>query len=589
MSSNKWSCGVCTFENHKSVGQCRVCQTGERPVAYDLAMAAAQQASTSPTENQPTTDAAAANADAAAVVPSASLPATAPIAPPPTSVSSTVSTASTASVTSVAVAPPKRKRRRAARKALDSIIRGNEHALRNGPAPSAAHYVGYVEEGETVDMIMRKFAELEDVKREKQQQALAQAQQQRQDGGDNGDNGDGSEGVGAAPMDTELNEEDYEEIFNRTSNFTLNQAKKTVEAEQREMLARQHARGRGGGGGDDDDSGMLWQNAAFTICTHKEDVKNNDQYWDGSIDEEEFWDEIYTGSHKRRRKKHKMDKRPKGERRTSNQSGNINIAFVSDANGKYVTALRRVHDRKKKVIEYVRVPSLKVEDRRWGASDPKTPFSWAKQIVDYVDPNAVPVSSYVSSHGNVLQAMTTPAVINPLVGIANSSSGKAMVNQTHSYLAVMMTPPWKASEHKRSIFASPKKKNEEQEQEDTNRVVPSDLMKLPFNNSEWASIVFAFIWVRKDLISQVVDAMAALSFYYVENLCWVKQEVNNTFSRQPSPYIRTTHETLLIFRRGTPATGLVASRNGIVTWKPGKSPWLLLLLLLLFCCCFVVL
>ena len=86
--SNKWACGVCTFENHKSVGQCRVCQMGERPVAYDLAMAAAQQASTSPTENQPT---GAAKADVPAAVPSVSPPATASVDPPPTSMSRLVS------------------------------------------------------------------------------------------------------------------------------------------------------------------------------------------------------------------------------------------------------------------------------------------------------------------------------------------------------------------------------------------------------------------------------------------------------------------------------------------------------------------
>ena len=98
--------------------------------------------------------------------------------------------------------------------------------------------------------------------------------------------------------------------------------------------------------------------------------------------------------------------------------------------------------------------------------------------------------------------------------------------------------------------------------DETNRIVPSDLAKLPFNNPEWASLVFAYVWARKDLIGRIVDAMGELSFYYVENLCWVKQEVNNTFSTQPSPYIRTTHETLLIFRRGVP------KKLGVIAWKP---------------------
>ena len=37
-------------------------------------------------------------------------------------------------------------------------------ACSNGTMPSAVHYVGYVEEDETPEMIMKKFEELEKVR-----------------------------------------------------------------------------------------------------------------------------------------------------------------------------------------------------------------------------------------------------------------------------------------------------------------------------------------------------------------------------------------------------------------------------------------
>ena len=34
----KWSCGACTFENHKATTRCTVCQVGERPLIYANAL-----------------------------------------------------------------------------------------------------------------------------------------------------------------------------------------------------------------------------------------------------------------------------------------------------------------------------------------------------------------------------------------------------------------------------------------------------------------------------------------------------------------------------------------------------------------------
>ena len=532
----KWSCGVCTFQNHKSVGNCSVCQSGERPIAYDLAMANAMNSS-STSKIEMATDAAPTATDT-----DGNPAETAPVA-----------AATSKPVVAAAPAPPKRKRRRAARKALSAINSSNDTS--SGPAPSASHYVGYVEEGETVDMIMRKFAQLEEYKKEKRQKTS--------DGSIDG-SGSGSidQGNDVSDKTDAMNEEDLNEMFARTSNFTMKNAQKTEDEEQREMLAREQSSRTSGG------DGMLWQNASSLINLHRDDAETGDYFWDGEVDEDDFWDEVYSGTHKRRKKK---QARVKGTRVKRSHGANVNIAFVSDANGKYVTALRRVRGKERKQTEYVRVPSLKVADRRWGAADPKVPFSWAKQIRDYVPPGKIPQSSYVSSHTNLIDAMSDADKMNPLVGLESGSE--------HKYLAVMMTPPWKANKNSvlglgnsistsnasTSTSTSDDSASDAQQEK---RYEPTDLIKLPFNKPEWKSLVFAFVWVRKDLISKVIDAMGELNFYYVENLCWIKQKVNNTFYTQPSPYILTTHETLLMFRRGTPKKHLSVGVSGQIAWDP---------------------
>ena len=61
-------------------------------------------------------------------------------------------------------------------------------------------------------------------------------------------------------------------------------------------------------------------------------------------------------------------------------SGITNIAFVSDARGHFITALKRVRKYvDPKAIVYTRIPYLKAEDRKY-PNDPPCPLSWAKPI-----------------------------------------------------------------------------------------------------------------------------------------------------------------------------------------------------------------
>ncbi|KAI8148612.1 hypothetical protein BJV82DRAFT_506601 [Fennellomyces sp. T-0311] len=59
-----------------------------------------------------------------------------------------------------------------------------------------------------------------------------------------------------------------------------------------------------------------------------------------------------------------------------------------------------------------------------------------------------------------------------------------------------------------------------------------------------------FMWTHKLLQADVVRMMEALDCKYVENLVWFKKSINNDMLDQPSPYISSTKEILLMFKKG---------------------------------------
>ena len=111
-----------------------------------------------------------------------------------------------------------RRPRRAAAKA----------AAANATQPSAMHYVGYVEEDETPEQIMRKFEQLEKIQREAEEAKAAAAEAKRQLAEENGEapsddagaDADGDEATAEADFDEEL----LLKVFRQTSQFSLKRA-----------------------------------------------------------------------------------------------------------------------------------------------------------------------------------------------------------------------------------------------------------------------------------------------------------------------------------------------------------------------------
>jgi hypothetical protein len=130
--------------------------------------------------------------------------------------------------------------------------------LRRAAVPSAAHYVGYVEDGETPEMIMRKFEEMERILAARQPAAAAaggggasgsqrprgssageqRAQQQGSEAPQLAEQPDSSPGGG-------LEEEQLHEIFKATSIFNV----RSVLGGNEALMARRDGRPGGSGGG----------------------------------------------------------------------------------------------------------------------------------------------------------------------------------------------------------------------------------------------------------------------------------------------------------------------------------------------------
>lgn len=78
----------------------------------------------------------------------------------------------------------------------------------------------------------------------------------------------------------------------------------------------------------------------------------------------------------------------------------------------------------------------------------------------------------------------------------------------------------------------------------------SDFQKLMENVIKHMSAGLVFVWTHKLIQADVVRMMYTIDCKYVENLVWFKKSVNNVHLDNPSPYISSTKEILLMFKKG---------------------------------------
>ncbi|CAO3698124.1 unnamed protein product [Rhizopus stolonifer] len=78
----------------------------------------------------------------------------------------------------------------------------------------------------------------------------------------------------------------------------------------------------------------------------------------------------------------------------------------------------------------------------------------------------------------------------------------------------------------------------------------SDFQKLMEKVVGHMSAGLVFVWTHKLIQADLVRMMYTIDCKYVENLVWFKKSVNNVHLDNPSPYISSTKEILLMFKKG---------------------------------------
>ena len=375
--------------------------------------------------------------------------------------------------------------------------------------PSAVHYVGYVEEDETPEMIMAKFQELERIQKavqeaKKDQAAAAAGADGTAEGAEAGAAGGAeNEDATAATVTTEndaqeLTDEQLLEVFKQTSMFNVKTALQdnAMLMGIDEMLEHQADRyGFEDEISDDDD-------LLRSFWSDDEDMFN-----DSGSDGE------YGGSKKGKRRGAGASRRTGGGARPQRNAGgvrarhNIVTAYNPDTQA---LVRRRVRVNDPDEIVQIRVPNAPI------------PLPWGRNVKPYLPAElrgakkdaVAPVPARDTPHPTKYLEMDSLANLQP----------KSLDNAT--YQAALINPGW--------------------ERDGTGASALTALAQIPL--PKLVPTGFIFIWTPKQHVQAVCKQMTKWGYIYIENLTWVYMAPNNAVLRLPSEFVRNSHMTLYMFR-----------------------------------------
>jgi len=195
---------------------------------------------------------------------------------------------------------------------------------------SSSLYLGYVEDEETIESIMKKFEEMEKLKKE-----IAEQKEKEKEKNNEGESNNESGQNNNMDEDTGFTEEQYEELFKRTASFTP----QSLDADIAHM--------------ED------WE--FYDYDPFDDDYEENDYQY---VDDDFGWDD-----EKEHVKRHRG--RGSGSSHFSRESilnkYKIMQIQMQDRNGNYVTVKRRIASTDPSLPTYIRIPPLPIS-RSWSKS-----------------------------------------------------------------------------------------------------------------------------------------------------------------------------------------------------------------------------
>jgi len=377
--------------------------------------------------------------------------------------------------------------------------------------PSAVHYVGYVEEDETPEMIMAKFQELERI-----QKAVIEVKKDQIDEAVDGNaaeivdaaaanDAEGHEDAIVATDTTEnidetqaLTDEQLLEVFKQTSMFNVKTA-----LQDNAMLM-----------GIDE---MLEHQA--DRYGFEDEISDDDDllrsFWS---DDEDFFNDSgsdgeYGGNKKGKRRGAGSRRTGGGGRAQRNAGGvrarhNIVTAYNPDTQA---LVRRKVRVSYPDEIVQIRVPNAPI------------PIPWGRVVKPYLPRELRGIKKYAVAP---VPARETPHPAKYLE-LDSLSSLQPKTLDSLTYQAALINPGWDRDGA-------------------TGAAALSALAQIPL--PKLVPTGFIFIWTPKQHIQAVCKQMTKWGYIYIENLTWVYMASNNAILKLDSEFVRKSHMTLYMFR-----------------------------------------
>ncbi|KAJ2778793.1 hypothetical protein H4R18_004389 [Coemansia javaensis] len=382
------------------------------------------------------------------------------------------------------------------------------------------YYVGYVEDDESVDAIMKKFEELERIEKEfsaKQASGNSRAEGEEAPStaavGSDGDrpsaaspSGPGSGGQapgGESGMSAEL----LEEVFKRTSAFTVRGA--MMDSIDLEAM----------------DDIELWEAEAGVPAEWEEE----EDYVTLHLDDDALDDEFGVVAPRRRYQRQDAPRRgAAGAPKLSTRDQIIQRykymqVRIQDRHGHTFFVSRKVNAVDPSLPTYVRIPPRPI------------PRSWVKHIRALVDGAESTPRTVVSG---VLRPREEPQWARRIDTDVTLAYDYASLGRT--FQCVYMDPP---------LLLPGQEEKKDDKGPRSGYFGIADLAAVPVGELLVPG-GFLFAWCEKELLPDMCElAERRWGLRYVENFCWVLQQTNNHIARLDSAYFCRSKVTLLIFRR----------------------------------------
>ncbi|KAJ2502409.1 hypothetical protein GGH96_001072 [Coemansia sp. RSA 1972] len=387
---------------------------------------------------------------------------------------------------------------------------------------SNQYYVGYVEDDESVDAIMKKFEELERIEKEFSAKKSAVAGESNdsvnprastsstaptdtavvakiEDSTDVAIPGDmAAGGSNEAAVESGMSMELLEEVFKRTSAFTVRGA--MMDDFDLEVM---------------DDIELWTAEAGDDILAEWEEEED---YITLHLDDDALDDEF--GVVPRRRRYQRLESSKKSGTKLSSRDQIIQRykymqVRIQDRHGHTFFVSRKVNAVDPSMPTYVRIPPKPI------------PRSWVKHIRPLSDETESTPCSVISG---VLYPKAKPTWARCIDTDTTLDYDYSSFGST--FQCIYMDPPLLLPDEKPKpgYFDIAKL-----------TAIPVDKMLVPG--------AFLFTWCEKELLPDMCEiAETHWGLKYVENFCWVRHLTNNHIARLDSPFFRRSKVTLLIFR-----------------------------------------